>query len=212
MNEVLSFPYFFSQNIADKVEKIQNEKKKDKIFNSSDLDDEIEELDTLILLDFGLENNKFIDYAINIQIPELTNSTKVNIYRRVLVEELKTYSECFEKQFSLIYERIGKYILITLYPDIQNKFSVFELCVLDIKPDQKIKVSENSDSNKELLTKFCVFAHNDMFYQLRDIVHFEESSFFIIKPNSYKYWHPAIAELDLAEVIDQIMSNSGGEE
>jgi hypothetical protein len=51
-----------------------------------------------------------------------------------------------------------------------------------------------------------VFKANDVFYQIRDIAHFEESSFFILKPNQYKNWHPAIARLDLSDIIDQILS------
>jgi len=49
-----------------------------------------------------------------------------------------------------------------------------------------------------------------MFYQIRDIVYFEENSFFIIKTNEYKNWHPAIAQVDLADVIDRILSETGG--
>ena len=35
---------------------------------------------------------------------------------------------------------------------------------------------------------------------------------YIIKPNRYKYWHPAIAKIDLADVVDQIMHANGGAE
>lgn len=212
MNEVLSFPYAYSKEISDKVEHIQTIKKENELFNLEDISAKITELDDLVLRLFGLENNKFLDYAINVQIPELTNSREVDIYRKVSVNELIKYSECFEEQFSLIYERIGKHVSITLYPDVLKKFSVFELCVCDGKPEQKIKVSNIPDSNKEFMSRFCVFSYNDMFYQLRDVIHFEEESFFIVKPNYYKNWHPAIAELDLADAMDQIMSNAGGEE
>lgn len=212
MNEVLSFPFIYSQDIVDKVEQIQNEKKKDWVLALSNLGDEITELDDLVLRMFGLHSNKFLNYAINIQIPELTNSQEVDIYRKASVEELKAYGECFESQFSLIYERMGKHISITLYPDVLNKFAVFELSISENQFESKIQVSSIPDTNKELLTRFCVFSCNDKFYQLRDIIHFEENSFFIVKPNYYKYWHPAIAELDLTDVMDQIMSNAGGEE
>lgn len=212
MKEVLLFPYIYNEEISDKVEYIQNAKKKNINFNLIEIHDEIVELDDLIFRLFGLDNNKFVDYAINVQIPELTNSQEADIYRKVSVDELIKYSECFEKQFSFIYERIGKYVSINLYPDVMKKFSIFELCICDDKPEEKIKIKNVSDSNKELMSKFCVFRHNDIFYQFRDVIHFEENSFFIVKPNYYKNWHPAIAELDLSDSMEQIMSSTGGEE
>jgi len=131
---------------------------------------------------FGLENNKFVDYMIDVQIPELTNSKDTDIYRKVSVEELLEYSVCFKRQFALK------------------------------KPKQEINVVEVDDSNKALLSRLCVFQHNDMFFLLRDVIHFSANSFFIITPNYYKYRHPARAELDLADVTEQIMSDAGGEQ
>ncbi|WP_394903323.1 HsdM family class I SAM-dependent methyltransferase [Clostridium butyricum] len=212
MNEVLLFPYIYNKEISDRVEYIQNAKKKNINFNLIEINDEIVELDDLILRLFGLDNNKFVDYAINVQIPELTNSQEADIYRKVSVDELIKYSECFERQFSFIYERIGKHVSINLYPDVMKKFSIFELCICDDKAEEKIKIMNVPDSNKELMSRFCVFSHNDIFYQFRDVIHFEENSFFIIKPNYYKNWHPAIAELDLSDAMEQIMSSTGGEE
>ncbi len=211
MREVLEFPYIFSKDIARKTEYIHNEKKKDKILRLSELDSEIENLDNLVLQEFGLKDNKFIDYAIKIQIPELTNRDIESIYRKVTAEELVEYSECFKKQFTDIYKRVGKHIEIKLYHNVLNRFSIFELAVLDGKSDTAIDLVDNIDDDKVLLSRFCVFSHNDKFHQIRDVIHFSHNSFFIIKPNFYKYWHPAIAELDLSDVMEQIMESGGDE-
>ncbi|MDX5688850.1 N-6 DNA methylase, partial [Clostridioides difficile] len=154
----------------------------------------------------------FLDYAINIQIPELTNSKSTNIYRKITKEDLINYSECFKEQFSSIYRRVGKSISISVYPKILNRFTVFELEVTDEKTDREIMVKAEADNNMELFTKIIRYDYNDVFHQIRDIIHFGENSFYIIKPNCYKYWHPAIAEMDLADVLDQILSDTGGEE
>ena len=69
-----------------------------------------------------------------------------------------------------------------------------------------------ASANLDLLSKFAVHSYNDKFYQIRDVIYFAKDSFYIIKPHYYKYWHPAIAELDLADVIDQILSSSGGDQ
>lgn len=211
MGEILEFPYIFSEDIAHKTEHIQSEKKKDEFLCLSDLDSEIENLDNLVLQEFGLKDNKFIDYAIKIQIPELTNKDIENIYRKVSAEELVDYSECFKKQFTAIYKRVEKHIEIKLYHNVLNRFSIFELAVLDGKSDTTIDLVDNIDDDKVLLSRFCVFSHNDKFHQIRDVIHFSDNSFFIIKPNFYKYWHPAIAELDLSDVMEQIMESGGDE-
>lgn len=212
MEEVLTYPYIFAEDIINKTENIHREKKKEDILYFSDMELEIEELDNLVLQEFGLKNNKLIDYAINIQIPELTNTDFGSIYRKVSAEELIEYSECFEKQFTAVYRGVGKHIGIKFYQNVLNKFVVFELSVLDGTSDNTMDFIEDINSDKELLSTFCVFSHNDNFHQIRDVFHFSDNSFFIIKPNFYKYWHPAIAELDLSDVIEQIMNNSGGDE
>jgi hypothetical protein len=46
-------------------------------------------------------------------------------------------------------------------------------------------------------------------FQMKDIINFEESSFFILKTDEYKNWHPAMAKLDLADVVDSIFAGNG---
>ena len=209
MSEVLSFPYVFSQSIVGKVKSIQADKAK--LFNMED-NSKVECLDKVILSSFGLECNKYIDYAINISIPELTGTNMDSVYKKVSIGDLKEYSKCFIKQFSLIYNPSNKYVSVTLYPNIRNYYAVFELHINDSKPVTEILIANEADDEKKLLAKFSVYEHNDKFYQIRDVIHFSTNSLFIIKPNFYKNWHPAVAEIDLADVIDQIMSTSGGDE
>ena len=87
MDEIDKFPYIYDINIAEKVEQIQEEKQKDKLTNVTNEDEMIEELDNIILQKFNLENNEFIDYALNIQIP-LINSRKNMMTRTVTPEEM----------------------------------------------------------------------------------------------------------------------------
>ncbi|UYO61132.1 SAM-dependent methyltransferase [Acetobacterium wieringae] len=211
MGEVLQYPYIFLQEVSEKVDYIHTEKSKSLPLKFVDLETVVKNLDRLVLQGFGLENNVFIDYAINIQIPELTNTNPEDVYRKVSSKDLLQYSKCFEKQFNAIYSRTGKHIKINLYQNVLNKFSILELFVFDGKSECSTEFIENIDENKELLTKFCVFSYNDKFHQQKDVIYFRENSFFIIKPNCYKYWHPAIAQIDLSDIIEQLMDNSGGE-
>jgi type I restriction-modification system DNA methylase subunit len=212
MEEVLQFPYVFNKAIAEKTGQIQSLKGHFTLENVELIEAEIESLNSLIINEYGLSDNPFVDYALNIQIPQLTGSSDADIYRSVNTDDMLVYSKYFDDYFSMVYEKTAKYISIILYPDVAKNYAVFELLVNDTPPLEKIKVSEIVDDNKILLARFSVFKVNDFFYQIRDIAYFEESSFFIIKSNYYKNWHPAIAQLDLSEIIDQILSREGGDQ
>ena len=85
-----------------------------------------------------------------------------------------------------------------------------ELIISDIEKEQGIFTAEVSDREKDVLSKFGVYAYNEKFCQIRDVTYFSRDSFYIIKPSRYKYWHPAIAKIDLADITDQIMCANGG--
>ena len=55
------------------------------------------------------------------------------------------------------------------------------------------------------LIKFGEEKITDVFYKQRDIRGFNDSSFYIIKLNQYKNWHPAIAHGDLTEFIEAML-------
>lgn len=211
--EIFTYPAVQNEEIAELVVQVQKQIKKEKeIFSNEEQSSElIKELDDLVLRSFNLSHNKFIDYALNIQIPELTNFRESNIYREVTKEELIQYSDCFKEQFSSIYNRLEKGVVLSLYPKVLKRFTVFELEITDQQKTNHIVIKDETDSDKALFAKLLRYDYNDVFHQIRDVIHFAENSFYIIKPNNYKYWHPAIAEMDLADVMDQILSDSGGE-
>ena len=210
VDEINKFPYIYDKEIAEQVNEIQIEKQQDSLTHVTNEESMIEKLDNIILEKFGLKDNEFIDYALNVQIP-LVNSRKNITMRTVKVDEMKQYASYFEKYFKKIFNKSNKYIKIVLYPNIKGLYSVFELIVSNQKSDQVIEVQNNIEENKELLTKFMVSKHTDMFYQIKNVINFEENSFYIIKTNEFRNWHPAMAKLDLAEVIDEMLSGNGGD-
>lgn len=215
MDEILSYPYVFSDEIAKKVEKIQDKliHEKNEPLTNYEPEKDIKQLDDIIFKEFGLEKNNFINYSINVLIPELTNSNYGKAYNKVSLDELKIYARYFINHFAPIYAKINKYISVSLYPNIASHYTAFELCITDSIPNSEIEVNkENDDNFKNFLSTLSLYEYNDRFYQQRDVIHFSENSFFIIKPHFYKNWHPAIAEIDLAEVINQIMNSTGENE
>lgn len=211
MTEVLSFPYTFSKQTVDQVKCIQELCASDDYLCTAEVDALVKKLDQHVLSEFGLNHDVFIDYALRIQIPELTNICRRDAYRKVSEADLRAYSDCFVKQFTDIYGQFGKFISIKLYPNILNHYAAFELYVSDTA-EQPVTVVPECKEDQELYAHFMISAYNDKFYQMRDVVFFSENSFYILKPNYYKYWHPAISQLDLSEIIGQILSGSGGEE
>ncbi len=210
VSEINEFPYIYREKIVKKVNEIQNEKQKYTLINISYQEEMIKNLDEIILEEFGLNNNEFIDYALNIQIP-LVNSKRNITMRTVKIDEMKRYASYFEQYFKSIFNKSGKYIKIVLYPNIKGIYSVFELIISDNSADEVINVYNDIEENKELLTRFMINKHTDMFYQIKNVINFEENSFYIIKTNEFKNWHPAMAKIDLAEVIDDMLSGNGGD-
>lgn len=132
--------------------------------------------------------------------------------KKVNKNELKTYARYFQEYFNRIFKGSNKNIKVVLYPKVKSIYSIFELIISDTETDKQIEIMHNIDSNKELLSRFMINNTTDKFYQIKDVINFEENSFFIIKTREFKNWHPAMAKLDLEEVVDEMLSGNGGEE
>jgi len=207
------FPNRDLEKIASLTAQIQDLVQSEELFkNQEDLGNKISELDNLILEAFGLQYNPFVDYALNIMIPQIVHARQPELlqYQSVTKNDLIEYSNVFLKYFEDAYIKAEKHIQIKIYPKLGNSFAAFELVVGDEPATPQICLCDDALGTKELLSKLSIYKYNDMFYQIRDVVYFEENSFFIIKMNEYKNWHPAIAQVDLAEVIDRILFGAGG--
>jgi hypothetical protein len=202
-DEILNFPFFFSKDIAKQVDQIQNIIKSGIL--DSDVSNEIDTLNLAILKAFELSENEFVDYALRIQIPQLTGANDGEVSRKANIQDIEKYGSYFYNYLSKIFRSSEKYIQIKIYPAAAKYYSAIEVIVLDKKPATRA-VIENDSNQKAWLAKLSEHRINELFYSLKDLLYFEENSFYIIKPSYYKNWHPAIARLDLMEVTDQILS------
>ncbi|MDD4590133.1 MAG: N-6 DNA methylase [Parabacteroides sp.] len=210
VKEVLAFPYVYSDTIANQVEHIQGLLNNDSFQISEDLSEQVNKLNQIVLEKYHLTNNEFVDYALHIQIPQLTDASNSEIYRFVDKHDLESYSKLFFDYLSAVFATSEKYVLVNVYPQIAKHYTAVEIILQDKQPQEWLQIINDGDLIKEALTKFSAHKMNDLFYELKEVIHFEENSFYIIKPNHYKNWHPAIARLDLMEVVDQILSRNGG--
>jgi len=214
-DEILKLPFVFSKDIARQVERIHELKKQEGNFAvKEDAFTEIAVLDQTILEAFGLSDNEFVDYSLRITIPQLTGKNDSDTKRKASIQDYKIYGKAFHDYLSEIFASAGKHIQINAYPTIAKHYSAIEVVVLNEKPAEWLTVVDaNADKQKIMFANLSVHKTNELFYSVKDVLYFEESSFYIIKPSYYKNWHPAIAKLDLMEVTDQILSRkTGGEE
>lgn len=204
--EVLQFPYVFNPEVAQLVEKAQalgNEYVIQDV--QPDASEVTEQINNKILSSFGLAGNEFVDYALHVQIPLLTESNANAAYRAATTRDFEAYAKCFYSYLSEVFSETGKHICAIVYPKIAQHYSAFEIAIQETAPNDWLQFKLDSNSNKALLTIFSEHRINEMFYRIMDTLYFSERSFCIIKPNYYKNWHPAIAKLDLSEVVEQIL-------
>jgi type I restriction-modification system DNA methylase subunit/hemerythrin len=206
--EVLSFPFVSGDDIAQLVENVQKTKAGDSLFMQEDISAEIK-LNETILKAFQLSDNEFVDYALRIQIPQLTEANDHDVYRHVSGQDLKSYAQYFYNYLSDIFSRTNQYIKVVAYPKVARHYSILEVIVQEKLPKEWFQVGDDNN-NKELFAIFSSYKINDKFYYLKDTLYFDKHSFYIIKPSHYKNWHPAMAKLDLMDVVDQILSRNGG--
>lgn len=204
MNEIYKYPFVYDKEISKLAKSIQENNSKLENWGKRN-DKYIDELDSLILKKFGLENDPFIDYAINVQIP-MIHSKKWNYYE-VSEVQLREYAEVFIQYWKPLMSQNGKFIEISIYPKVINKFAIFELKIVEQYVEGDIKIEWNVDSDKELLSKFMINKINEQFYYINDVIYFGDSSFYIVKTNEAKNWHKAIANIDNASVIESILSD-----
>jgi type I restriction-modification system DNA methylase subunit len=210
MREVLTFPYIENDDVSQKVEQIQEMLRRDDFTVAPDVSSEIKNLNEMIFKAYNLADNPFIDYALNIQIPQLTNTENCVAYHAVNQQQLSDYVRPFLDALSAIYGVSDIFVTANVYPAVSKHYSAVEVVLCDKKPASEVQIMNDVSSAKTALTRFSAHKINDMFFESKDVIQFKDDSFYIIKPNYYKNWHPAIAQLDLTDVVDQILSRNGG--
>lgn len=209
--ELLNYPFLNSEpheaKLAEYVDEIQN--LSEDLFTQHLKEDISQNIDSLVLDAFNLKNNTFIDYAVNIQGP-LIRKEKYQVGNITVSEtQMINYAQVFYNYFTKLYSNNGLFIKSNVFTSIANQFAVFELKIIEDTSEDGIFVDISKRFDKELLSKFSVYSFTDSIYSIKDVIIFEDDSFYIIKKNLFKNWHPAMAEKDLSEVIDIILRDEG---
>lgn len=197
LDELEEFPYCYSEKLVELVKVMQR-----KVSERDDTGDILKQIDKCVLDMYGVEDNVFVNYALNIQIPMLCGKY---IEKPCDLVMLQNYAETFSGVWDKHFAKSKVYYSINLYPQIKGKFVAFQMKFSFDKQESSIKVIEDVDDDIELLTMFMIYQINDCFYQTKNIVQFAEDSFVIVKAMDEKNWHSAMAVKDSYKVLNDVL-------
>ncbi len=238
-DEKFTFPIIERKNISSKVKQLIKLKrkiethKKSSIFNDikisqyeKEFDEKEAELNHLIfdLYKLSKTEKNLIAYAQEITIPILQAKNKKyrevykeprlsKPYKKVDDAEIIDYINIFKEHFSNFHNG-GKngYFNVRIFQS-ENVLAI-EFYIAD--KQYKDKWSNEPDNEKAMELLASIGFHkisNELFIQ-KDVKTLKRNSFSVLKINQYKYWHKAIARLDVVEfseamVQSQIQASNG---
>jgi len=151
------------------------------------------------LFNIDKEEESLINYALNVTIPlfdnEKTPFTTLNKKSKILEEYINVFIEQ-NKNFA---KRINHYFCAEVFFD-KNNYITINFKFEKEKPKELISFKDNSD-NKFSIEKIINSPEHisTNIYIQKDIKGINKKSFYVIKPNEFKNWHPAVAYLDYYE-------------
>lgn len=205
VKDVLRFP--FPEKNLKKIEECSRELhqlKKQIMIPEEMIEKKQSELDEIVADAFGMKDNVYFKYAIEVMIPMIAGNTDIGIERTEENEMYGRYAKIFYDYFADIYEEQKKFVHIKLYTNLKGGFAALELMLTDNSCGEKIEVDE-SECAAEIYQVFYA-KYNDVFYKRLDHYWFEENRFFIVKAAGKERWHEANAYMDIAEVTARILS------
>ncbi len=210
--ERFTFPIVVDDTIATIVTQIEQLN-----FSSFGYQQQLANLETQLnnciaeLFNFNTTEKNLIDYALNISIPLFQQKEEPYLPIKKN-EDWERYVAPFLQHFGYLFGRQKLFFQANIY-NLDKYFVAMEFKVVKEKPEQPINYSTNAEKQNYFtqIVRLSVTpnnqqGNNNIFVQ-KDIKGFEAESFYVIKPNECKNWHPAIAHLDIGEFTDAILRN-----
>ncbi|MCP4220955.1 MAG: hypothetical protein GY765_40375, partial [bacterium] len=214
--------YVFNEKIVETVGKIERHlnrsRQLDKACMSPDcqkqkeiLDKEfpplLEELNQTTVDAFALSQKEkaLVDYSIEISIPLISGRNPQMLSRKTPGALLDEYAGIFNDHFGKYFNDSDSYFSAEIHRTPYIVGIIFKVSQQPpASPIQLIDCDYHGPLFEKILNLGFSNVSNDIFIQ-KDVKGFEKDSFYVIKPNQYRLWHPAIAYLDLSEFSDAIM-------
>lgn len=155
----------------------------------------------------NIQEKALLDYTSKISIPLRTGKNYENVFNKLLFKSsiLEDYAKIFLNHFGTIYNKEGHFFEVEIIHSNHTIAMYFRVIPNKSKSTKRIIWSQKG--YKELLSTFTRLSFENVGQNLfiqKDIKGFESDGFYVIKPNEYKSWHPALAYLDLSEFIEAL--------
>lgn len=158
------------------------------------------------------EEHALINYAHEVSIPQYKRKTSGKMFQplapgnREHEEYLRRYVTVFEEHFRPLFNSNEKYFQTDIH--LAEAFTGIHFKIAP-KPDNAETIAFIRDNDVERMVKvignLAVSVFTRQFYVRRDVRGFNKNSFYIIKANLRKNWHPAEAYADLSEFVHSLV-------
>lgn len=230
--ELLDIPIIVNKNIGEqtkfigKLKRLIQIHKKSSFVNDKKLSEyqnlfekSEKELNKLIFDLYKLSNTErdLITYSQEITIPILQAKSKTykeiletpNLYKpykEVEKPEIEDYINIFKEHFIKLHNSDERgYFNVNI---IQSKNIL--ACEFSVDKEKRVDMWQNIESNDKALELLIGLGFqkvsNGLFIQ-KDIKTLKRNSFSVAKPKQYKYWHRAIAHLDIIEFMEAMIES-----
>ena len=215
IEEKLNTPFVTSELLIKHIDdlKIEISKMNDSILYNPFEPDEtkliVEKIEEELKRIYRINNQEraLLDYNSKISIPLRTGKNYENVFNKLLFKSsiLEDYAKIFLNHFGTIYNKESHFFEVEIIHSNHTIAMYFRVIPNKSKSPKRIIWSQKG--YKELLSTFTRLSFENVGQNLfiqKDIKGFESDGFYVIKPNEYKSWHPAIAYLDLSEFIEAL--------
>lgn len=149
----------------------------------------------------GYEDD-LINYVLNVSRYQFQESKINKVIKPIRKDDgiIKVYADVFFSELEPFYP--NEHISVEVYN--LDHFIALNFVFSNDKPTAKVDYKTKEKDEWTILKKIAQTASvsqlsKDIFIQ-KNVIGFEENSFYIIKPNEYKCWHRAMAWYDVAEI------------
>ncbi len=149
-----------------------------------------------------------MDYAFEISIPILQDKVNQRPFKELSKRDLSQYAQLFVDHFSRVHNiQEAGYFYVEIYQTAHIAAMHFKIIpqrpaeVLTFKDDQ------GSENIIELMAGMAFQKVSNKLFIQKDVKGINKDSFYVIKPNQYKYWHRAIARLDIIEFENSMLES-----
>lgn len=157
------------------------------------------------LYDIDKEEQALIDYTLNVSIPLFEN--KESPFRTLSSKDndIENYINVFFQKNKSFLEWKGIFMSADVFFDKKN-YIIINFKFEESKNQNEINYPKDDEKQNKFMFLSKLFSlpeniSNNLFMQ-KDLKGIEKTSFYIIKPNEFKNWHPAVAYLDYYEFED----------